>query len=250
MKNTNQPLVLSQSKVKTWESLECKVRAKAEILGEVKRPPNEFMMNGLYFETGCLGASAHGEGTFDLPRLKSGEKSADHKRIDLQIQRFGELFSPDSYDFLGWEITDRQLLLSGKEGEGTLDFVARRDGVTSIWDLKLTGDLTNEFGWGDTSSIDFIQQGFYKHLYRTTYGVDPETYLIVFDYSTYRRIKLIKVNITEEKISEYLGRFSNVFAKFTETFKEVPSLNNCAKCLLDCHQRALKPIVDYQEISI
>lgn len=245
-----QPLILSQSKVKTWESNECKVKAKAEILGTVTRQPNEYMLNGLYFEGRCLGSSAHGDIIEDLPRLKSGDKSADHKRIDLQADRFHELFTPDSNDFLGWEITDRQLIVRGDEGEGTIDFVARRDGQVSIWDLKLASDLTTVPGWGLAENIDFLQQGIYKYWYRKAYGIDPETYLIIFDYSTSRRIKLLKVDISEEKISQYLERFSQVSSIFDETYEPVPSLNNCARCLLECSKRALKPIVDYQEITI
>jgi hypothetical protein len=243
-------VVLSQSKVKTWESLECKVRAKAEIFGEVQRTPNEYMINGLYFESGCLGASAHGEASTDLPRLKSGEKSADHKRIDLQIDRFKELFTPDSYDFLGWEITDRQLIVRGEEGEGTIDFMARRDGVPSLWDLKLTSDLTSSPGWGNLEGIDFLQQGIYKYWYRKEYGIDPDTFLIIFDYTTHRRIKLLKVDISEAMIAQYLERFSQVNADIRETYEPVPSLNNCARCLVECPKRTIKPLVDYQELSI
>jgi len=52
-------------------------------------PPSDSMLKGLYFESKCLGISADGGETVDLPRhKKTGAKLADHDRIDQAVERF------------------------------------------------------------------------------------------------------------------------------------------------------------------
>ena len=59
------------------------------LLRDIVSPPTDSMLKGLYFESKCLGISADGSETIDLPRhKKTGAKLADHDRIDQAVERF------------------------------------------------------------------------------------------------------------------------------------------------------------------
>lgn len=248
-------MILSQSKVKMWEATNCKRLCQAELSGEVGRIPNEYMNRGLFFEQQCLGSSAHDNTPVTLPLLKDGRKSMVQIRLEQQAQRFQSLFNPDSPDYMGWQITDRQLNLVSGDRDGTLDFVCRRDGVVSVWDLKSCEDLTSMYGWGNPEKLDLIQQGWYRNLYRVNYSVDPELYLIIFDYSPAERCKIIKVTISEQTMAKYLLRFDAVENEIQELelldeFPRIPNFQDCKRCQLKCEVRAMSPNVDYQVIEI
>lgn len=245
-------MIISQSKVKSYENTLCKRKWLAEATGEVETDTNEYMLRGAYFETLCLGSGVRGQVVNDLPRMKNGDKYVDHKRIDLQAQRFHHHFNPDSPDWLGWQITDRQLHLQLGEREGTLDFVCRRDGVRSIFDLKLNLNLGDPNGWwARPYEMDHLQLGFYRHLYRETYGEDPETYYALYDYSPEMRCKILKVNISEPTMAGYLLRFDSLERTLVESIIEkTPNFKECGKCKLECGERMMKPSVDFIEIDI
>jgi len=58
-----------------------------------KSLPTESMLKGLFFETGCIGATQNGEGVYDLPRnKKTGAKSIDQIRLEQQIQVFKSMY--------------------------------------------------------------------------------------------------------------------------------------------------------------
>jgi hypothetical protein len=243
-------MILSQSKTKLWEQTVCKRKAIAEMNKEVIIPPTEPMMRGSYFESICLGSGVNGQITADLPRLASGKKSIEQIRIDDQAARFHSLFSPESEEFLGWLITDKQLHLTDSTREGTIDFRCRRDGIKSIWDLKLTADMMSQGGWWyDIGSMDHIQLAFYKHLHRLNYNEDCETYYALFDYSTKKNVKILKINISEETLGNCLERFDVVEKTLLETveFPIIPSYSECAKCRVECMERVFKPIVTFEE---
>jgi hypothetical protein len=243
-------MILSQSKTKTWEQTICKRKAIAEMTKEVIIPPTEPMMRGSYFESLALGSGVNGQVTDDLPRLASGKKSIEQIRIDDQVSRFHSLFSPESEEYLGWQITDKQLYLSEGEREGTIDFRCRRDGIRSIWDLKLTGDMMSPGGWWyDIGSMDHVQLAFYKHLHRLKYNEDCETYYALFDYSPKKNIKILKINISEATIMNSLERFDVVEKTLLEMveFSTTPSYSECGKCRVDCKERVFKPIVTFEE---
>lgn len=249
-------ITLSQTKVKAFEATTCKRLFQAEFAtGEITREPNEYMMRGLYLEQEGLGGSAHSQEKVTLPRLRSGEKSVAHNRLDAQALRFRALFNPESPEYLGWQITDRQLLLKDGNREGTLDFVCRRDGVVSVWDLKCTEDLTNSMGWGNPEKLDFLQQAFYRHLYMTNFGIDPELYLIVMDYSTQERCKIIKLNLSDEFMDRSLYRFDEVAGTLLELdlleeYPRIPAYMDCKRCSLSCRVRMVNPGIDFTEITI
>jgi hypothetical protein len=244
---------LSQSKTKSWESTTCKRKWQAEVSGEVVVEPTPPMVNGSFFETICLGSGAKGQVINDLPRLKSGAKSADQLRIEAQAQRFLRMVDPEDPLFLGWNIVDRQVYIESPEYDGTIDFVVERDGELAVVDLKLTADLGNPNGWwGDIGSMDHIQLAFYKYLYKRKYGVDVETYYWIFDYSTQERCKIVKINISEESMRDYLERFLQVSETLLELndlleLPRTPNYHECNRCRLSCNVRAITPDVKFEE---
>lgn len=171
------------------------------LLKDVKIPPSESMIKGLYFESKCLGLSADGNTTIDLPRhKKTGNKLADHERIDQAVERFSQV--KEDYRM----VIDRRLVQVYKKIrwmdnehsfampvflDGTLDFMSPI--TTSSYshpmatiDLKLTKDrdvcesfsngLFHATPWGNMEAADFTE----AMMYRVIFG-KPFIYL-VFDY--------------------------------------------------------------------
>lgn len=151
---------------------------------------SEAMLQGKYFETKCLGSGRSGEVTDDLPRLKNGEKSAAHKRIDEQVFKFKKIIAERGMNINIFN-TQMKLIAKYKEldlmGEkytvwitGELDVFPTIIDYTklAIVDLKLTKDVTNEFFtpslarqcangcWGSPQYIAKNQPLFYHFLVR------------------------------------------------------------------------------------
>jgi hypothetical protein len=249
-------MILSQSKIKAWETTECKKKVIAEMKGEVVYDPTEQMLRGSFFETKCLGSGVKGQMTDDLPRLASGKKSIEQIRIEDQVQQFKNMFDPESTEFMGWLIVDKQLHITNSTREGTIDFVCKRDGITSIWDLKLTSDMMSPGGWwAAPQRMDHIQLTTYKDLYREKYGDDCETYYALFDYSPKKNIKILKINISEETLVNSLQRFDVVNESLVEyllfdEYPATPSYYECARCKVSCGERTMRPLVKFEEYDI
>lgn len=206
------------------------------------------MEKGSFFETICLGSGAKGVITNSLQLLKSGEKSADQKRIEEQAQRFLNMFNPSHSEFSGHHITHKQLDITVGNKKGTIDFIT--PGI--IWDLKLTNDIDGY--WSDANTIDLIQQVHYSWLYKEFYGVDMESRLLIFDYSTKMKVKEVKINISDKATQDCLSRFERVEDMVSEwelgEWPRVPSGSECSKCSLFCDKRVIKDSIIYQEINL
>lgn len=147
------------------------------------RTPSRAMLDGLYAETILLGSGARGEKTEDLPRKRNGEKGAQQKRIDIQMQRlYGYMFAH------GVKISpyNTQVRLIAKYAPGVwlrgeMDiFPTYVDGVPAIVDVKTTKDITSNFAsyrekwirrttshcWGAFEMIAKNQPLFYHFLAR------------------------------------------------------------------------------------
>ena len=178
----------------------CKIYHTA-LLKDIQIPPSDSMIKGLYFESKCLGLSADGSATIDLPRhKKTGAKLADHDRIDQAVERFfqvtkeyGMIVEKDQtqvYHKRRWidqhHNWDIPVYL-----DGTLDFISpiSTPGYsfeTATIDLKLTKDkevcdsfsngLFHATPWGNMEMADFTE----AMIYRLIFG-KPFVYL-VFDY--------------------------------------------------------------------
>lgn len=171
------------------------------LLRDIVSPPSESMIKGLYFETKCLGLSADGNATTDLPRHKrTGARLADHDRIDQAVERFFQVKkdygmivnrgNTQLYQKRRW--IDPELNTTFPVFlDGTLDFISpiTTPGYSfpsATIDLKLTKDkdiiesfsngLFHATPWGNMEMADFTE----AMMYRLIFG-KPFVYL-VFDY--------------------------------------------------------------------
>ena len=157
-------------------------------------PTSLSMLQGLYFETKCIGSSAGGDGTYDLPRAKkTGNKLTDHLRIDDAIERFAYVTKQlglivdqkftQVHNKLLWQDDTRKWEIPIYI-EGTSDFFspikteAYEYEVANI-DLKLTSDRDScfpPFCWGCPEKLDLTQAVMYDVLF------DLPFIFLVFDY--------------------------------------------------------------------
>ncbi|HUC95334.1 MAG TPA: hypothetical protein VMR76_00050, partial [Candidatus Saccharimonadia bacterium] len=157
-----------------------------------KSIPSLSMLSGSYFETLCLGKSAKGEETTDLPRLKSGEMSVAQQRIIKQAEVFKQM------------CIDRPIIIKNNQTQITIEYnedydltgIIDFDGTidnkpeTAIFDLKLTGSLYHEHHYGNEPpwswefpyNKNFTQAYFYNYLYSEVNQVNAPFYYLVFDY--------------------------------------------------------------------
>lgn len=244
-------MIWSQSALKDLEKEEtCPFRWKAQWIDKlIPNVSNEDLDRGKYFEQLLLGRGAiAGDIINDLPRLDNGTKSTDQFRIEAQAERGKRiLFDPSDPEFLGFDIVNSQLdLISGDE-KGTADIVAV-DVESHVWliDVKLTKDLTNTrtiYGWGnDISKMDLLQLVHYQKLYSDMFPEsNPKIGLLIFDYSTAKRVKFVEIEVTKDKLVERYNRF--LIAKEAVTLYnkngwiKTPNEKECDKCPLSCRDR-------------
>lgn len=164
------------------------------------------MDNGNYFESMCIGSTADKNVFTNVKRLKSGIKSADHKRIDLQVLEFrkdAEKLKLEIDKFTVQQqfvkvlkiIDDDNLVIILK---GTLDLFSNvfyyNQLIKSVIDLKLTKNVnttSGDFCWGTPDDMDHIQA--YNYMLLTGLPF----YYMLYDYKASRLEKkvLLKVNM-------------------------------------------------------
>lgn len=211
-------------------------------------PSNDHMDKGKYFEYYGLGGSAKDDIVTDLPRTFNGKKTAEHTRIDAQIERFKSLTNPSSPEFLGHTITATQVKIRDEETErdGTIDFVTSdRDNDIWIDDLKLTNDLESTrtpYSWGHPwNELDMLQLIHYADLFEKETGIRPRTALWVFDYSPKMNIKVGEIVISDKARREKDYRFESaveVVGLYEQHgWSKSPSEKECSMCKLVCDKR-------------
>jgi len=244
-------MILSQSLVKDLEREEgCPYKFHQQWIEKnpLLKIKSEDMDKGSYFEKLAIGSGAiKGEEVQDLPRLASGAKSVDQKRIELQADRcYRMLFNASDPDYLGFRVLNTQLRLEKNGRSGVLDIVAHyKDNSLWVIDLKLTKDLSSDrtkYGWGnDWSEIDLLQLVHYQDLYFDYFGERPIMGLLVFDYSPQMRVEHAKINISNRRHEDKEERFKraeeviNLYEQ--KGWIKYPSLNECRTCPLQCDQR-------------
>lgn len=254
---------LTQTSLKDLENDEtCPWRWKKQWIDrEIKFKSNENMDKGSYFEGIVLGSGAvSGQAVTDLPRLLSGEKSAEHKRIDEQAARVTKmLFDTTSPEYLGLSVVRTQLELLVGNKKGTIDIEAVDEEVTSwIVDLKLTKDLTSDrtkYSWGNNwEDMDFVQLTHYADLYTEATGKKPRVGILVVDYSPQKRVTFGELVISDEKLSDKNRRFSageNTISLYNQHgWVKTPNIKECESCPLKCDERLngsqlIKQIINY-----
>ena len=166
-----------------------------DIPHKYKRETTLPMQCGNYFETQCIGSSAGGKATNDLPRkllnknqqtenrvrkkegrpLIKGEKRSDQLRIDEQILRFKSLCT--KYQIIiannnvqipiiiPWE-KDKNVLLTMQLDIFPTPIFYKKELRIAIIDLKLTGDLNSSYGeycYATPEHLDLIQGKMYHY---------------------------------------------------------------------------------------
>lgn len=254
--------IWTQSALKDFEREDvCPYKWKKKWIDkEIPSISNAAMDKGKYFEYLAIGAGARsGEDVTDLPRNKNGSKTVDQIRIEEQAEFCKELFNPKSDSFIGVEIVSVQEYLHNEDEGGTLDILGRRisNDKPVIIDLKLTADITNTraYGWGNIYDVDFTQQKHYHNLFKNLYNQDPDTLVLVFDYSPNKGIKQIEVAITDGALNEVRERFiaaKSVAKQYDLVDWQVydPSEKECESCPLKCDMRFNKPLIQKERIMI
>lgn len=212
--------------------------------------------NGNYFEYLCIGKNAKGNTVTEIPKTKSGEVTALEKRMEIQAKRFKDFFDPTHKDYLGYQILDTQLLLSGKINginvEGTADIHAVTKLTVDrpvIIDIKTSEDIystRSEYGWGNPiNDLDLIQQSLYSELYYQMSGVRPLMVLMIFELGTKLRVRILNIEISEESYQIMEDRFfqaSEVFDMYNKNgWSRLPSEKECETCKVkNCEKRFIK----------
>jgi CRISPR/Cas system-associated exonuclease Cas4 (RecB family) len=240
----------TQTAVKDLEKDEtCPFRWKEQwIEGNVPFSSNPAMDKGKYFEQLILGSGAiAGDEILDLPRLKNGEKSAEHQRIEQQAERAEKMLFDEAHpEYLGLKYVDCQVDLRVGNRKGTVDIeMMDKDGTIWLIDLKLTSDASStrsKYSWGnDWDTLDLIQMVHYHDLYYKHTGKEPRVALLVFDYSTKRQVIFNEVVINEKKQQELQVRFETaeiVVNLYKENgWVKTPNYSECKKCPLTCNER-------------
>lgn len=224
-------------------------------------PASDAMLKGIYFEILALGEDVRGSDLPDMSFLmtKKGEKTVELQRIEEQALRFKELFDRDHPDYLGFRIKGTQILVDDGKSKGVFDFIAEDDfGRDCLFDLKFTADVNGTFGdfaWGkDPERIDWTQQVIYKELYKKEFGVEPRLYVIVFDATPSKNIKMFELNISSMSVDEVGERVDNMLyaaQKYSESGAPVsPSAKNCEGCMVECMLKHQMGSVNTVKVSV
>jgi hypothetical protein len=222
------------------------------------------MQKGRYFETQCLGSTAFGNED-DLPRLRNGEKSTDHKRIDECVMLFEQQCRNHFVEVNKWntQVVLKMKLNSDYNYVGHLDIfpVAMYDKTfhMAFIDLKLAEDSGNTWGdfcWGKPEYINTTQMVGYhtliRHMDNDLNDLDgvPDAvlelahtvrgYYWVFGYRKGGFLPL-EVTYTPDKVAEFresVRRTMSTLTKYeAEGWKPTPG-KLCGKCpVLTCPAR-------------
>lgn len=277
-------ITLSQSMVKELNSEgSCSAKFKARRIDNIPYPPEliaqldllnikaDARLKGCFFEFIALG-NPNKDGVFvsDLPRLKDGKKSVDQIRIEAQAEFFKDKF----LDYNNITISNRAVyhkipynkdidLEMTSDIEGSIFDDNYNEERACIIDLKLTGNIHNQFGnfsWGNPYNMDHIQAIMYHHIVSeeikmnlgTDNGkiIDLSFYYAIFDYKPKPEHILIEVKptpIRKEEMKEAIRKAAEK-VKINNEFgwSETPSYNNCIDCplILTCKSaNKKKPII-------
>lgn len=183
------------------------------IYKDVESITTDSMLKGLFFESLCIGKTAHGAVT-DLPRkIRDGSKTIDQIRIEEQAflfksliakEKYGIILVPDGFGgFKNVQISHKKKVeIENLEGfnvflRGTADIISpvkfdKYDYKNAAIDLKLTKDRDSDYGdycWGAPDRMDHMQAFVYSFLF------DMPFFYWIFDYKpSDRGQKVIPVN--------------------------------------------------------
>lgn len=223
------------------------------LLGTYHTEQTEAMLKGNYFEYLCLGATALDEAAPELPLLKSGKKSSDNLRIDMQAKLFPEVLSQHKII-----VTEVQRPLLYEMGEFVISTKADIFGSIhdpdhgfveeAFIDLKLTKDINNTFGdfqWHDPELRDHTQAFLTVAVHYKMTGRLAKFYYLVFDYKEDSEYSLVEKRVTAMDIFEFFESIRIIINKISELNKEEwptrPSWENCKDCQMQSTCKAIPP---------
>lgn len=246
---------ISQSLIKKFEELNyCPKKIYATSIARTHLlPTSDAMLRGSYFETMVIGGGARNSIVTDLPRLKNGNKSTDHIRIDEQIERFDEVLAKYGISKPKPENCQVNIQVSarGFDLDLTIDFAAKMNNPeygnfpVAIIDTKLTKDRESTFGpfgWGAPENIDPLQGQMYTFGFREYYSAlkrlpneyTPPFFFLVFDYKPNYGDSLIKIDYDqtfEEELFERIERTDNKIKESIQLeWESRPDYDQCKKC--------------------
>jgi CRISPR/Cas system-associated exonuclease Cas4 (RecB family) len=219
---------------------------------------------GRYFETLVIGGSAHDEGLTELPLTKTGKKTADNERIDLQAEYAKQmLFNKEHEHYLNFIPENYQVNIYNSDinYRGTLDIMGTGlDGRPVIADLKLTSDIESTFGpyqWGNPEAMDFLQQVLYSYLYESTFKIRPRNLLLVYDFSPKMGKKVLEIEVTDNSYEALFNRiesFEEAIKHYNEKgYTKYPSLKECEGCPFEeikCDTPFTVDAVTFEKITV
>ena len=262
--NGQQYIKLSQSFIKNFfkngEPIEyCPYQVKRTTIDRQFRVATEPMIKGNYFETKAIGGTVGGWKVLDLPRLRNGSRSADHKRIDAQVRTFHKDVEKYKIDINKLTVQKKfeKVIPNFVENltiilDGTLDILSYIDYGgryhKAAIDLKLTKDVNTtggDFCWGSPNDMDHIQ----AYLYHFLTGLP--FYYMIYDYkaSVLEKKAPLPIYIGQTHIKEMMETIRKTCAEIIynemEGWKPNPNINKnigfkrsipiCSKCKVkDC----------------
>lgn len=238
---------------------QCTKRWRAEMIDKiVDRESKDYFDKGLYFESSVIG---NADNTV-LPSTewmytKSGALTADATRIEQQIQKFKNMFNPESDHYKHFKILEPtqerlEIKVNGINHKGFLDMriVDLLDDTFDFYitDLKLLGNIYSSPMYNPLeSSFNKYQVLYYKHLYCMIHNIPHErvgTAYLLFDYSTDMEQAFVKVNSPKELCEmvfeshvESVQEINSMYDSYGESIDEWPTLpnkKNCLTCTLKC----------------
>lgn len=224
-----------------------------------KSKTTEAMLRGLYFEQNVLGkTSSSDEQPIQLELLKSGKKSTDHERIDMQMNVFKQVI--DAYKItiadvqvpVYYDLNEHYRLGTVSDIVGSIDDSQHGFVEHAIFDVKLTENIKSAFGdfqWGEPEKRDHTQAVLSVIAYHAVHGVYPKFYYLVFGYNTAMGYDVIEKIVTGIDIVEFQEKIRLIFEYMLQMDKlkwpTNPSFEQCKNCplLAECNQQiSLKPI--------
>jgi hypothetical protein len=238
----------------------------------MKRSPKEItsksMLEGVYFETGCIGSGVSGKQVLDLPRKLisekrkkefiaqgippeqwKGEKTTNHLRIDEQIDNFKRLAQKNQFVITPQTTQVHKKIpidVSRYFNNVECEIGCNIDIITSgfiddIWydavciDLKLAGNRNGGFGkfnWGNVAYMDHTQ----LLLYGLVTGL-PQFYLLFDTYAAGMGHRFIEVTQDSDKIFDLKETIRKTIERVIwheeNGYEESPSEEECRLCFMN-----------------
>lgn len=255
---------VSQSLIKSLfdylNKKECGLVFKEKYIHGKLFPSSDVQRLGQWFEYIATGALPKGGQIPAAERVKSGDLTADYKRMEIQIIHFNK-----SMEHYGFKVIKKGLKIIAKGMEGTVDIVAKatrdidilnpetgvveftvKKGQIVFIDIKTSGlleDKWNEMGW-DTETLPqkdklMIQPVHYKLLGKLKYKTDIPFFFFIHSNKNEIDRKIIHVNIDPDKIEEHIQvvekvkRMLKPLSLPAAQMEAYPDVKRCHKCPLN-----------------